>query len=42
MQIIGYGMEDAYHANNEYCRFSGMAKGYEILRYVIEKYNDYS
>jgi acetylornithine deacetylase len=39
MQIIGYGNGDAYHANNEYCRVSGMTNGYNIILDVIMNYN---
>ncbi|AYV77645.1 MAG: acetylornithine deacetylase, partial [Dasosvirus sp.] len=38
MQIIGYGVGQAYHANDEYCRFSGMKMGYSILMDVINNY----
>lgn len=39
MQIIGYGNGDAYHANNEYCTFSGMRKGFDICVNVIHGFN---
>lgn len=38
LQIIGYGVGDVYHANNEYCRFSGMNNGYQIMLDVIRNY----
>jgi acetylornithine deacetylase len=39
MQIIGYGCDEVYHANNEFCKFSWMKKGFDILVNVIERYN---
>ena len=30
IQIIGYGDNVAYHANNEFCTLSGMNKGFNI------------
>jgi acetylornithine deacetylase len=39
MQIIGYGNGEVYHANNEYCTFSGMKKGFDICVNVIHGYN---
>lgn len=39
IQIIGYGNGDAYHANNEYCTISGMEKGFNILRTLLEMAN---
>jgi acetylornithine deacetylase len=38
MQICGYGHGESYHANNEYCRLSGMKKGYEILLNIVASY----
>ncbi len=38
VQIVGYGVPEAYHANNEYCRFSDMELGYNIISKVIERY----
>jgi acetylornithine deacetylase len=39
MQIIGYGVGKVYHANNEFCRFSDMKKGFEICLNVIMAYS---
>src|SRR5439155_1755505 len=39
MQIIGYGNGEAYHANNEYCTYSGMRKGFDICVNVVHGYN---
>jgi acetylornithine deacetylase len=39
LQIVGYGVEDAYHAPNEYCTLSGMKSGATILAKVIYKVN---
>jgi acetylornithine deacetylase len=39
MQIMGYGNGDAYHANNEYCRFSSMSTGYCILHHILVSYD---
>lgn len=42
MQMIGYGCGEVYHANNEYCRFSGMSDGYDIIKYIITNYSNNS
>lgn len=36
IQIIGYGNVEAYHANNEFCTLSGMKKGFNILKSLLE------
>lgn len=41
MQIIGYGVGKVYHAKDEYCTFSGMSDGYDIIMNVINRYNDH-
>lgn len=38
MQIMGYGIDEVYHANNEYCRYSGIEKGYQIMMDMIRNY----
>lgn len=38
MQIIGYGVGKAYHAKDEFCTFSGMKIGYDILMNMIESH----
>jgi acetylornithine deacetylase len=38
VQIVGYGVTEAYHANNEFCKFSHMALGYDIIRKILDKY----
>lgn len=38
MQIIGYGVGEVYHAKDEYCTFSGMSNGYDIILDVINNY----
>jgi acetylornithine deacetylase len=40
MQIIGYGVDKAYHANNEFCKFSWMKEGYDIIKLIICMYSD--
>lgn len=40
IQIIGYGVTKAYHANNEYCTISGMRKGFNILKTLLEIANE--
>eukprot|EP01094_Clydonella_sp_ATCC50884_P000867 TRINITY_DN10648_c0_g1_i1.p1 TRINITY_DN10648_c0_g1~~TRINITY_DN10648_c0_g1_i1.p1 ORF type:complete len:453 (-),score=150.12 TRINITY_DN10648_c0_g1_i1:72-1430(-) len=35
VQTVGYGVEDAYHADNEFARISDFAKGFEVLRRMI-------
>ena len=34
---IGFGLMKTYHADNEYCLLSDQAKGFRILRGVIER-----
>eukprot|EP00744_Colponema_vietnamica_P003487 GILI01005341.1.p1 GENE.GILI01005341.1~~GILI01005341.1.p1 ORF type:complete len:449 (-),score=131.16 GILI01005341.1:440-1786(-) len=31
IQLVGYGVSEVYHYDNEYCRLSDMKKGYQIL-----------
>jgi acetylornithine deacetylase len=40
IQIIGYGVDEAYHANNEFCKFSWMKEGYDILKLIISSYSN--
>lgn len=35
IQIIGYGVGDVYHGNDEYCTISGMKKGFDILKTLL-------
>lgn len=37
LQIIGYGVGSVYHGNNEYCTISGMEKGFNILKTLLER-----
>lgn len=37
LQIIGYGVGEVYHGNNEYCTISGMRKGFNILKTLLER-----
>lgn len=36
IQIIGYGIGDVYHGNDEYCTISGMRTGFAILKTLLE------
>jgi acetylornithine deacetylase len=36
IQIMGYGVGDVYHGNDEYCTLSGMKKGFYILKTLLE------
>lgn len=36
IQIIGYGVGDVYHGNDEYCTLSGMRTGFSILKTLLE------
>lgn len=31
LQTVGYGVEDAYHADNEYARLSDYEDGFKVL-----------
>ena len=35
IQMTGFGLMKTYHADNEFCLLSDMAKGFRILRGVI-------
>ena len=37
VQMTGFGLMSTYHADNEYCLLSDMAKGFDILRHVISE-----
>lgn len=37
LQIIGYGIGSVYHGNDEYCTISGMRKGFNILKTLLER-----
>lgn len=37
LQIIGYGVGSVYHGNDEYCTISGMRKGFNILKTLLER-----
>ncbi|XP_072962035.1 acetylornithine deacetylase-like [Typha angustifolia] len=37
VQLTGYGINDVYHANDEYCLFSDMSQGYEVFVRIISK-----
>jgi len=39
VQTIGYGVEDAYHADNEFARLSDFEQGFRVLVRVIELVN---
>lgn len=36
VQMCGYGVEEVYHAPNEYCTLSGMKNGFKIVVKVIQ------
>eukprot|EP01122_Echinamoeba_exundans_P011506 TRINITY_DN4590_c0_g1_i1.p1 TRINITY_DN4590_c0_g1~~TRINITY_DN4590_c0_g1_i1.p1 ORF type:complete len:489 (+),score=136.98 TRINITY_DN4590_c0_g1_i1:166-1467(+) len=36
VQMIGYGVEEVYHAPNEFCTISGMKNGFKIIVKVID------
>jgi acetylornithine deacetylase len=35
VQLIGYGCQDAYHADNEYAKYSDMADGFRIIANMV-------
>ncbi|XP_020094643.1 acetylornithine deacetylase-like isoform X3 [Ananas comosus] len=37
VQLTGYGINDVYHADNEYCLFSDMKQGFEVFVSIISK-----
>uniref|UniRef100_A0A6V7QVT8 Peptidase M20 dimerisation domain-containing protein n=1 Tax=Ananas comosus var. bracteatus TaxID=296719 RepID=A0A6V7QVT8_ANACO len=37
VQLTGYGINDVYHADNEYCLFSDMEQGFEVFVSIISK-----
>lgn len=37
LQIIGYGVGSVYHGNDEYCTISGIKKGFNILKTLLER-----
>eukprot|EP00128_Syssomonas_multiformis_P010446 Colp12_sorted_trinity150504_noHs@5700 len=39
IQTVGYGVEDAYHADNEYARLSDYEQGFRVLVKVIDSVN---
>eukprot|EP01104_Vermistella_antarctica_P004413 TRINITY_DN14866_c0_g1_i1.p1 TRINITY_DN14866_c0_g1~~TRINITY_DN14866_c0_g1_i1.p1 ORF type:complete len:469 (-),score=91.82 TRINITY_DN14866_c0_g1_i1:62-1438(-) len=40
VQTVGYGVEDAYHANNEFARLGDYEEGYQVLMRVLFKQNE--
>ncbi|KAI5642011.1 hypothetical protein M9H77_00208 [Catharanthus roseus] len=40
VQLVGYGLNEVYHAENEYCLLSDMCNGYKILALIISKLED--
>eukprot|EP01029_Cantina_marsupialis_P029754 TRINITY_DN782141_c0_g1_i1.p1 TRINITY_DN782141_c0_g1~~TRINITY_DN782141_c0_g1_i1.p1 ORF type:complete len:433 (-),score=178.73 TRINITY_DN782141_c0_g1_i1:124-1422(-) len=40
IQTIGFGVEDAYHAENEFARLSDFVKGFQILQIAINAINE--
>lgn len=36
VQTVGYGVEDAYHANNEFARISDYQQGFQVLCNIIQ------
>lgn len=40
IQIVGYGVGDVYHGNDEYCTISGMQKGFNILKSLLIAANE--
>ena len=36
VQTVGYGVEDAYHADNEFARISDFQQGFQVLCHVIQ------
>eukprot|EP01006_Ploeotia_vitrea_P027070 TRINITY_DN59949_c0_g1_i2.p2 TRINITY_DN59949_c0_g1~~TRINITY_DN59949_c0_g1_i2.p2 ORF type:complete len:273 (-),score=178.32 TRINITY_DN59949_c0_g1_i2:49-867(-) len=39
VQTIGYGIEEAYHADNEYAKLSDFEQGFQVLMMVISRLN---
>merc|ERR1712137_221399 len=35
VQTVGYGVEDVYHADNEFCRLSDFQQGFRVLMKII-------
>ncbi|KAI5439545.1 acetylornithine deacetylase isoform X1 [Lathyrus oleraceus] len=40
VQSCGYGLMETYHAKNEYCLFTDMSQGYEVLGRIITQLED--
>ncbi|CAI8589044.1 unnamed protein product [Vicia faba] len=40
VQSCGYGLTETYHANNEYCLFTDMSQGYQVLGSIITQLED--
>jgi len=40
VQIMGYGVGDMAHSNDEYCRLGDVQKGFRILSRLLTKYNN--
>jgi len=36
MQTVGYGDEEAYHADNEFALLSSFVKGFKVLARIID------
>ncbi|CAK8539573.1 unnamed protein product [Lathyrus sativus] len=40
VQSCGYGLAETYHAKNEYCLFTDMSQGYQVLGRIITQLED--
>ena len=39
LQMVGYGVEAVYHADNEYCTVEGMKRGFDVFNLLIQNLN---
>jgi hypothetical protein len=42
VQTVGYGVEDAYHADNEFARLSDFKDGFAVLMGMIAELHDHA
>jgi len=40
IQCMGYGVEDAYHMDNEFARLSDFQQGFKVLLEIIQTLSD--
>jgi acetylornithine deacetylase len=40
VQCVGYGVEDAYHMDNEFARLSDFQQGFKVLSEIIQTLSD--